>query len=113
MDITAYILSKRYIENSLAGVGALKGKSAYEIAQNNGFKGSESDWLKSLRGASPEVGPNGTWWIDGTDTGVVVAPDLAGYIPKSEAEVIIETLVSEAVPNMIALTQEEILDICK
>ena len=113
MDIVSYILAKKYVENSLAGAGALKGKSAYEIAQDNGFTGSEADWLKSLRGASPAIGPNGTWWIDGEDTGVVVAPDLAEYISKNEAKEIIDSLVSKAIPNMIALTQEEILDICK
>ena len=32
MDIVSHILSKKYIEDSLQGAGALKGKSAYEIA---------------------------------------------------------------------------------
>ncbi len=38
-----------------------RGKSAYEIAVDNGFKGSETDWLESLRG---ESGQNG---LDGKD----------------------------------------------
>ena len=32
MDIISYILSKRYIDNTIAGAGALQGKSAYDIA---------------------------------------------------------------------------------
>ena len=37
MDITNYILSRKYIEDSLEGAGAIKGKSAYEIAVENGL----------------------------------------------------------------------------
>lgn len=79
MDITSYILSKKYVEDSLAGAGALAGKSAYEIAQENGFSGSATEWLASLRGDTPEIGPNGTWVISGVDTGVIASPSLAGY----------------------------------
>lgn len=79
MDVQSYILSKKYVEDSLAGAGALKGKSAFEIAQENGFKGTSSDWLATLRGDTPEIGPNGTWVISGKDTGVVASPSLAGY----------------------------------
>lgn len=79
MDIVSYILSKKYIEDSLAGAGALAGKSAYEIAQENGFAGTPAEWLASLRGDTPEIGPNGTWVISGNDTGIIASPSLAGY----------------------------------
>ncbi len=79
MDVVSYILSKKYIEDSLAGAGALAGKSAYEIAQDNGFVGTPAEWLTSLRGDTPEIGPNGTWVISGNDTGVIASPSLAGY----------------------------------
>ena len=79
MDVVSYILSKKYVEDSLAGAGALAGKSAYEIAQNNGFTGTVTEWLASLRGDTPEIGPNGTWVISGNDTGVIASPSLAGY----------------------------------
>ena len=79
MDVVSYILSKKYIEDSLAGAGAVKGKSAYEIACDNGFKGTLSEWLKSLEGDTPSIGPNGTWVIGDYDTGVVASPSLAGY----------------------------------
>lgn len=46
------------------------GKSAYEIAVENGFEGSEQEWLGSLVGKSPHIGANGNWWIGDTDTGV-------------------------------------------
>ena len=98
MDITSYLLAKKYVDETLTGAGALKGKSAYEVAQMNGFSGSEQDWLTSLNGVTPHIGENGHWFIDAQDTGVVAAPNLSGYF-------------SEA--NLNALTKEEILEICK
>lgn len=79
MDVISYILSKKYVDDSLAGAGALAGKSAYEIAQENGFSGTPAEWLASLKGDTPEIGPAGTWVISGIDTGVIASPSLAGY----------------------------------
>ena len=79
MDVQSYILSKKYVEDSLVGAGALKGKSAYEIAVENGFKGTANEWLASLKGSTPQIGPKGTWVIDDFDTGVIASPSLAGY----------------------------------
>lgn len=79
MDIVSYILSKKYVEDSLAGAGAVKGKSAYEIACDNGFVGTDVEWLASLKGDTPQIGPSGTWVIGDVDTGIVASPSLAGY----------------------------------
>ena len=79
MNITSLILSKKYVDDSLAGAGAVKGKSAYEVAQSNGFTGSEKDWLASLNGTTPHIGENGHWFIGEVDTGVIASPSLAGY----------------------------------
>lgn len=98
MDITSYILAKKYVDATLSGAGALQGQSAYDIAVKNGFKGSEEEWLKSLEGITPHIGENGNWYLDDIDTGVLAAPDLSGYF-------------SEA--NLVALSKEEILNICK
>ena len=61
-----------------------RGKSAYEIAKENGFNGTETEWLASLKGATgapgadgkngedgktPYVGDNGNWYIGADDTG--------------------------------------------
>ena len=48
MEISSYILAKRYVDEVLVGAGALQGKSAYQVALDNGFKGSEIEWLESL-----------------------------------------------------------------
>lgn len=78
MDVITYALCKKQIADALAGAGALKGekgdpgKSAFEIAQENGYAGTETEWLESLRGEqgyTPYIGDNGNWFINGTDTG--------------------------------------------
>jgi hypothetical protein len=98
MDITTFLLSKKYIDDTLSGAGALQGQSAYDIAIKNGFKGSEEEWLKSLEGITPHIGKNGNWYLNDVDTGVLAAPDLSGYFSEI---------------NLIALSNEEILNICK
>ena len=58
------------------------GKSAYEIAVEEGFSGTVSEWLTSLRGPSgekgedgqdgttPHIGGNGNWYLGERDTGI-------------------------------------------
>lgn len=41
------------------GADGINGKSAYEIALDNGFTGSESEWLESLEGAPGSKGDDG------------------------------------------------------
>ena len=67
-----------------AGEDLPRGKSAYEVAVENGFNGTETEWLASLKGATgapgadgkdgtdgktPYVGDNGNWYIGADDTG--------------------------------------------
>lgn len=100
MDFTLYSLLKTYVVQTVETYG--KGKSAYEIAVEQGFKGTEQEWLKSLQGQSPYIGENGNWFVGTLDTGVSASPlgivDLSKYYSKEE---------------LIALTKEEILDICQ
>ncbi|MBU8567582.1 hypothetical protein [Virgibacillus pantothenticus] len=35
------------------------GKSAYQVAVDNGFKGTESEWLESLKGPKGDTGNDG------------------------------------------------------
>ena len=67
-----------------AGEDLPRGKSAYEVAVENGFSGTETEWLASLKGATgapgadgkdgengktPYVGDNENWYIGADDTG--------------------------------------------
>lgn len=38
------------------GIAGENGKSAYEIAVEDGFQGTQKEWLDSLQGATPVVG---------------------------------------------------------
>lgn len=44
IDLT---LIKKYVDKKVAG--NLTGKSAYQIAVDNGFEGTEQEWLESLK----------------------------------------------------------------
>jgi hypothetical protein len=48
--------------DGVAGINAIDGKSAFELAVDNGFSGSEVEWLASLKGADGVAGINA---IDG------------------------------------------------
>ncbi len=52
---------------------SLQGKSAYEIAVELGYEGTEEQWIASLKGdpgTTPHIGQNGNWFIGDVDTGV-------------------------------------------
>ena len=58
------------------GADGKTGLSAYEVAVQEGFVGTEAEWITSLYGAdgkpntsAPEI-KDGNWWIDGKDTGI-------------------------------------------
>lgn len=59
------------LENAPGGGGVgpqgPQGDSAYRVAVNNGFAGSEQDWLASLRGADGQDGRDGRDGRDGLD----------------------------------------------
>lgn len=52
---------------NIGGGGSGNGKSAYEIAVENGFVGTEAEWLESLKGADGKDGINGRDGVDGKD----------------------------------------------
>ncbi|MDE5763863.1 MAG: collagen-like protein [Ruminococcus sp.] len=67
-DLYTQLLQK--ITEIQAGVNGKDGLSAYEIAKENGFVGTVSEWLESLKGADGlpgKDGINGTDGVDGKD----------------------------------------------
>lgn len=86
IDVVTLALAKKYTKESLAGAGALKGekgdpftyndftpeqllalkgengidgKSAYQLAVEKGFVGTEAEWIASLKGKTGPIGPQG------------------------------------------------------
>lgn len=51
----------------VAGGAGTAGKSAYEIAVEHGFEGTEEEWLESLKGETGPQGPQGTQGPPGAD----------------------------------------------
>ena len=54
MSLNGNIESRETLVGSIAVPGVIHGKSAYEIAVIHGFKGTEEEWLESLK-ASVEL----------------------------------------------------------
>ena len=55
------------LHNGANGEKGTDGKSAYQIAVEQGYQGSESDWLSSLKGDKGNTGAKGNPGQDGAD----------------------------------------------
>lgn len=71
------------LRGSLSGLNTIRGYSAYEVAVINGFKGTEEEWLASIKGAPGEPGytpVKGKDYFDGEDgcSPTVSVTDIAG-----------------------------------
>ena len=75
-EITANISTQpetAHVELQIAGRRGKKGKSAYEVAVDNGFIGTEQEWLDSLKVSSesydsiynfPNIGNKDVFYVD-------------------------------------------------
>lgn len=98
--LSTYIIVKAQIEQAIKDltIEGVNGKSAYDIAVENGFEGTEQEWLNSLQGTTPHIGENGNWFLGDIDTGVLAAPNLEDYYH---------------IENLIAMSPQEVEAICK
>lgn len=95
------------------GLDGTNGKSAFEIAVENGFVGSETEWLESLKGkdgadgrdgADGAVGPQGEQGPPGKDG---VTPDMSEYSTKADYEDLqrkLQSLQDSAMDYILGLT---------
>ena len=80
------------------------GKSAFEIAVENGFVGTETEWLESLKGKDGAVGPQGEQGPPGKDG---VTPDMSEYSTKADYENLqlkLQSLKDSTMDYIIGLT---------
>ncbi len=97
-DLYTQLLQK--IAEIQAGVNGKNGLSAYEIAVENGFVGTVSEWLESLKGVDGLPGKNGIDGKNGTDgkdgrDGVDgITPDMSEYSPTSAVELMIQKITN-------------------
>lgn len=89
---------------STVGVAGQRGKSAYEVAVDNGFIGTEQEWLESLKGKDGKDGVNST---PGTGEAVSMnfptiksmLDDRAIIANSDNLEDILRAIIKEVVPD--------------
>lgn len=99
--------------DGMNGSDGINGKSAFEIAVENGFVGTEAEWLESLKGkdgadgrdgADGAVGPQGEQGPPGKDG---VTPDMSEYSTKEDYEDLqrkLQSLQDSAMDYILGLT---------
>ena len=79
IDLVTLALAKKYTKAAIAGAGGIKGedgKSAYQIAVENGFAGTSEEWLASLKGERGKDGKNyQVEIIESTETTLELQPN--------------------------------------
>lgn len=84
----AYGAAATLVEETLKGAGALKGKdgkSAYQIAVDHGFEGTEEEWLESLKGKDGASSIDDSKTAeDSTYSSKKIEEDLANYVPVQQ-----------------------------
>jgi hypothetical protein len=93
-----------YSNNDWIGVGgeqSVAGDSAYQVAVDNGFAGTESQWLDSLVGSTGPEGPKGDTGLAGTTDYEQLdnLPDLSVYATQSYADSAAATAVAAAIDS--------------
>ena len=103
-DLYTQLLKK--LSEMQAGANGKDGRSAYEIAIENGFVGTVAEWLESLKGRNGIDGKDGLPGKDGKDgaDGLPgkdgISPDLTNY-PDTDA---VKALVQDAVQPLLQQT---------
>ena len=93
--------------NGQDGKDGIDGKSAYEIAIANGFFGTESEWLESLKGSDGKDGTDGQPGKDGVDGKDGVTPDMSDNPNKADFEELqqkIQSLQDSTMDYIMGLT---------
>ena len=78
-------------KDGIDGTPGTDGKSAYIIAVEHGFTGTETEWLESLKGKDNTDGQPGKDGVDGKDG---VTPDMSDYPNKADFEALQQKLQS-------------------
>lgn len=86
------------------------GESAYEIAVRNGFEGTETEWLESLKGETGATGSAGKDGTDGTDgkDGYTLDDLMANYLennPEATEDDFYASLGLDVTPSITSVVQ--------
>ena len=95
LDLYTQLLKK--LSEMQTGANGKDGRSAYEIAIENGFVGTAAEWLESLKGMNGVDGKDGKDGADGLPGKDGISPDLTNY-PDTDA---VKALVQDAVQPLL------------
>ena len=95
LDLYTQLLKK--LSEMQTGATGKDGRSAYEIATENGFVGTVAEWLESLKGMNGVDGKDGKDGADGLPGKDGVSPDLTNY-PDNDA---VKALVQDVVQPLL------------
>ena len=87
--------------NPMVNVSIVTGKSAYDIAVDNGFSGTVEEWLASLKGEKGNTGAKGDKGDTGA-TGAKGATGAAGKDGKSAYELAVQQGFSGTLDEWLA-----------
>nr|MDH3075791.1 hypothetical protein [Bacillus velezensis]MDH3135732.1 hypothetical protein [Bacillus velezensis] len=87
--------------NPMVNVSIVTGKSAYDIAVDNGFSGTVEEWLASLKGEKGDTGAKGDKGDTGA-TGAKGATGAAGKDGKSAYELAVQQGFSGTLDEWLA-----------
>lgn len=107
-DLYTQLLQK--ISEIQEGVNGKDGLSAYEIAKENGFVGTVSEWLESLKGADGLPGKDGVDGKNGTDGKDGETPDMSDYSPTSAVELMIQKITNPLLLKSHEHENQSVLD---
>ena len=94
-DLYTQLLKK--LSEMQTGANGKDGRSAYEIALENGFVGTAAEWLESLKGRDGIDGKDGKDGADGLPGKDGISPNLTNY-PDTDA---VKALVQDAVQPLL------------
>lgn len=106
-----------FFKDGVDGKDGVNGKSAYELAVDNGYKGTEQDWLNELRNDCIYYGseaPNGTQttWIEIVDEEIntlsMEQEEEAIAVCSLETEEEVNTLVADTEANKLVAEGNEV-----
>lgn len=94
-------------KNGENGENGADGKSAYQIAVENGFEGTEEEWLASLKGKDGKNGTDGTNGTDGEDGQSAYQIAVNNGFVGSEEEWLASLKGKDGTDATVDITQEE------
>ena len=107
-DLYTQLLKK--LSEMQTGANGKDGRSAYEIAIENGFVGTVAEWLESLKGKDGIDGKDGKDGADGLPGKDGISPDLTNYPDTDAVKALIQAAVQPLLQQVHVHKNLDVLD---